>query len=486
MKNSSKKSRRKTKIVATLGPASNTAEVIGQLIETGMDVARLNFSHGTHEEHSQVLEIIRRESKRLGKHVAVFQDLCGPKIRIEELEQDEIQLVAGENIELRAANGQAGTDKTLYISAFDPVQVLRTGHKALLADGRIELVAEDIKDDVVVCRIESGGPLRSRSGISVPQSKLDLPCMTDKDKHDLSWAIENQVDYVALSFVGSEKDIMTIRDVMRAHGDTIPVIAKIERATSLDHITEISQIADACMVARGDLGLELPLEKVPGAQKLIIETANFNGTPVITATQMLQSMVRETRPTRAEVSDVYTALRDGTDAVMLSEETAIGANPVAAVGVLNRIILEAEREAAIEAQNKPRFKGIDRVGIADATCYAACSAASKISATAVLACTQSGYTARLMSKYRPNQPLFGATTEEKTLTRMALYWGVQPVLIELEPNSETEDEIVSAMGGIRDNFGFKPGSRVVITAGLRTKKSGTTNLMEIREIPRTK
>ena len=476
---------RKTKIVCTIGPASNSREVISQLIEAGMDVARLNFSHGSHEEHTRAYTFVREESERHGRHVAVFQDLCGPKVRIGELEGGETTLVEGATVSLLFADGSKGNNTKLYVEAFNPARVMRPKEKALLADGRILLEAVQVHDEEVECVVRAGGLLRSRSGIAVPESKLDLPCLTEKDKKDLVWAVQNSVDYVALSFVGSAKDIFDVKRELDSHGASIPIIAKIERANSLDHISAIVEASDAVMVARGDLGLELPLERVPSAQRLIIETANFNGVPVITATQMLMSMVKEIRPTRAEVSDVSTAVRDGTDAVMLSEETAVGAHPAEAVRVLCRIIQEAEKESHYE-RSKPRLKGSDREKVADAVCYAACNAADKISSSAVLACTQSGYTARLMSKYRPQQLLFGVTTERKALARMALCWGVEPVFIGIDDSSTTEDEVAEAVLTLRELYGIKPGSRVVVTAGLRAKKSGSTSIMEIREVPRTR
>ncbi len=476
-------SKRKTKIVATLGPASSSPEVICNLIKAGINVARLNFSHGTYEEHTKILNTVRGEAAKLGKHIAVFQDLCGPKVRIGELEGGEAPLTEGETVTLRHFEGQKGNKSLLFVEAFDPVKVIKPGEKALLSDGQIELIAKSVTADGVQCIVSAGGMLRSRSGIAVPDSKLNLKVITDKDIRDVEWAVKNKVDYIALSFVGSERDVLDLRDIIQKHGVNIPIIAKVERASSLDHVAEIVEAADAVMVARGDLGLELPPERVPGAQKLIIESANYRGTPVITATQMLQSMVKEIRPTRAEVSDVFTAVRDGTDCVMLSEETALGKHPVETVQILDRILYEAEREFEFE-QYRPRLKGADRESVADAICYAACGAANKIAAAAIVACTQGGRTARLIAKYRPQQTLFGATSEPSSLAKMALYWGVIPVLIKVDEEFDTEEEVIQAMTAIRDQYGAKPGSRVVLTAGLRAKKQGTTNLMEIREIPR--
>ncbi len=483
-------SKRKTKIVATLGPASNSREVLREMIAAGMDVARLNFSHGTHDEHAEVLKLVREESEAAGRHVAVFQDLCGPKLRIGVLADGEITLEDNKSVELcyskPGEDHPEGTAEKIYISIFNPGEVMRVGERALLADGRIELVAEDIGPMSVTCRIVAGGAVRSRSGIAVPESNLNLPCLTEKDMKDLAWGVENLVDYVALSFVGTSKDVAEAREAAITLGAEIPIIAKVERASSLDHITDIVSTSDAVMVARGDLGLELPIERVPGAQKLIINTANYSGVPVITATQMLMSMVEQIRPTRAEVTDVSTAVRDGTDAVMLSEETAVGKHPIQAIKVLARILVEAEKEQAFERERlRPSLRGKDRAKVADAICYAACSAAEKVSATAMIACTQSGKTAKLMSKYRPNEILFGATSQKKSLARMSLFWGVHPVFIQVAEGSSIEEEISEALITVREEFGVKPGSRIVVTAGLRTKTTGATNVMEIRDVPRS-
>lgn len=481
-------SERKTKIVSTLGPASNSRDTIRELIQAGVNVVRMNFSHGTHEDHKKTYDIVREEAKSLGVHIAVFVDLCGPKVRIGPVVNGEIFLESGSEISLKyigkSKNTVEGDTTTLYIEAFDPVEVLKENQKALLADGRILLTAKKVLKDSVLCDVVSGGKLRSRSGISVPESTLNLPCLTDKDKLDLKWAIDNKVDYIALSFVGSVKDIQDARSVMNDMGKQLPIISKIERASSLDDISGIVESSDAVMVARGDLGLELPLERVPAAQRIIINESNLTGTPVITATQMLMSMVNEIRPTRAEVSDVYSAVRDGTDAVMLSDETAIGKHPVESVKVLSRILIEAETEAQLD-HAAPTQKRQAKDKVADAICFAASNASSKINASAIIACTESGSTAKLMAKYRPLAPVFGATSVPDCLAKMALLWGVQPLLINLSENSTMEDEVSHALLSARDTYGIKPGSRVVITVGLRSKMTGSTNVLEIREVPRT-
>lgn len=482
---------RKTKIVATIGPASSSSETIKSLIEAGINVVRMNFSHGTHEDHKRTYDIVREEARKLNVHIAVFVDLCGPKVRIGPVENGEIYLVDNSEVNLHHFNDNnrksEGTSSDLYIEAFDPVKVLKKGHKASLADGRILLLTTEVNDTFVKCKVISGGKLRSRSGISVPESKLDLPCLTEKDKIDLAWAVENKVDYVALSFVGSVKDILDAHIEMDRLGRRIPIISKIERASSLDDISGIVGASDAVMVARGDLGLELPLERVPAAQRIIINEANLSGKPVITATQMLMSMVNEIRPTRAEVSDIYTAVRDGTDAVMLSDETAIGKYPIQSVQVLSSVLLEAERESVLDksSSSMPQRRIADDK-VADAVCFAASNASSKLSCSAIIACTESGSTATLMAKYRPQAQIFGATSVYETLAKMALLWGVVPLFIELSKDETAmEHEVTQALISARDTFGLKPGSRVVITVGLRSKKTGSTNVMEIREIPRS-
>ena len=337
--------RRKTKIVATIGPASNTPEIIRDLITSGMNLARLNFSHGSHQEHSETIKILRTEAENLGSHLAVLQDLCGPKVRLLDIENGELVLNEKDKIQIQYSDSKLGNSNTLFVSAFNPVDILKPGEKVLLSDGRVELVVEEVSKEGATCRTVYGGVVRSRSGIVLPNSRFNLPALTEKDLSDLNWAVENKVDYIALSFVTSAKDIFEIRQRLRDIDESvdIPIVAKFERAMSIDHITEIVEAADAVMIARGDLGLELPLEKVPSTQRMIIQIANHRGTPVITATQMLQSMVESARPTRAEVSDVSTAVRDGTDAVMLSEETAVGSHPKQTIEVLDRILQEAEK-----------------------------------------------------------------------------------------------------------------------------------------------
>ena len=472
---------RQTKIVCTIGPATSSPEAIRELMIAGMNVARLNFSHGSHADHLTVLNHVREQAKLLGKSVAVFQDLCGPKVRIAEFEKGEIHLVAGNKVELRHYAGKKSTEDIIFVEAFNPAEVMRAGEKALMADGQIEVIADSVSKGSVICRVLSGGVLRSRSGIAVPDSKLNLPCLTEKDLKDLDWGIEHDVDYVALSFVRTEKDVLELREKIRAAGKDIPIIAKIERAKAIESLTDIVRTSDAIMIARGDLGMELPIERVPAAQKLIIDECIAHGTPVITATQMLRTMVNESRPTRAEVSDVFTAVRDGTDAVMLSEETAVGKYATESVRILDRICLEAEKESV--SMSSPAASQ-ETTSVPDSICYAACNAASKLHASAIVVCTNSGRSVRLVAKYRPPFPIYAATGEESVMNRVALIWGVEAVKVDLNNISNTEEEVTTSLVGVREKFGVKPGARVVVTAGLRTNKPGATNILQVREIPR--
>lgn len=470
---------RKTKLIATIGPASRSPEKLRDLIRSGMNVARLNFSHGSHEEHLETLNRIREASKELDIPVALLQDLSGPKLRITELECDIQKINDGDEILLTFAPGEKSTSTRICLDTLDPVQFLQPGHQILMADGILELRALEVLKDSVRCAVSKGGRIRSRVGIAFPDSEIDLPATTDKDFHDLAWGIEHDVDYVAISFVNSALDILKLREEITRQGGHSKIIAKIERKTALRNIREILSASDGLMVARGDLGLELPLEKVPRVQKRLIEEANYCGIPVIVATQMLHSMVTSVRPTRAEASDIATAVMSGTDALMLSEETAIGENPVLALKHLGKIAFEAELEFDF-SEYKYRLKESDTETIPDAVAYAAAAAAKKVSASAIVACTETGNSARLIAKYRPQQPLFGASSSKRAIRRMCLYWGVQPVLF-LSPENH-ERELETALEQVQAVGRFENGSRAVITAGLNVRTPGSTSLLEIREL----
>lgn len=470
---------RKTKVVATLGPSSRSPEKIKQLIEAGANVFRLNFSHGSHDEHLAVLKDVRRIAAEMGAWIAILQDLSGPKIRISNVEGDFCPISDGQLIELRVAEGGLSNAKTIFVETVNPMQTLHPGHHVLLADGLIELMTESVTQDHVVCRVVKGGRIRSRVGIAFPDSDVNLPATTKKDLTDLDWGIKNGVDYVAISFVRAASDIIKLRHIINDKGASVGIIAKIERKAALENIEEIVQVSDGLMVARGDLGLEVPLEQLPMLQKRLIEEANFRGIPVIVATQMMHSMITSVRPTRAEVSDIAAAVMGGADAVMLSDETAIGEHPAECVRYISRISLAAEQSFAFE-EYKLRLRNSDSYTVPDAIAYAACAAAVKTSADAIIACTETGTSARLVAKYRPKQPLYGLSRKDTTLRRMALFWGIRPISFS---SAETHDgEIESALQTVQAREGLPNGSRAVVTGGLSTQTPGSTSVLQIREL----
>jgi pyruvate kinase len=472
-------SQRRTKIVATLGPSSRSPERIRELIEAGANVFRLNFSHGSHDEHLAVLDEVRRISSEMGVWIAILQDLSGPKIRISNVEGDFCPISDNDKIILRCADGSLSNAQTIFVETVNPFQVLKPGHHILLADGLLELVAQDVKSDHVVCRVVKGGRIRSRVGIAFPDSHVDLPATTKKDLQDLEWGIKNGVDFVAISFVRSAEDIIKLRHIINDKGSTAGIIAKIERRAALENIQEIIQASDGLMVARGDLGLEVPLEQLPMLQRRLIEEANFRGVPVIVATQMMHSMITSVRPTRAEVSDIAAAVMGGADAVMLSDETAIGEHPQECVKYLSRIALAAEQSFAFE-EYKLRLRNSDSATVPDAIAYAACAAGVKVSAAAIIACTETGTSARLVAKYRPQQPLYGLSRKPTTLRQLALYWGVRPISFE---SADTHiDEIDVALRAVQAREQLPNGARAVVTGGRSTQTPGATSVVEVREM----
>lgn len=468
---------RKTKIIATIGPASRDEAMIEKLIKTGVNVFRLNFSHGTHEEHLENLNRIRKISSSLNIDVAILQDLAGPKIRITPIDDTKVLLKDGELVKLAVSSGQISNNELIYVEGVDPTKSVKPKERVFLADGIIELIVESVSKADVSCKIIKGGKLRSRIGISFPDSSIDLPAATDKDLVDFDWALKNEIDFVALSFVNSKKDILTLKDRMKDASFKPGIIAKIERKVALQNIRELVQVSDGLMVARGDLGLELLPEQVPLVQRELIELANHAGIPVIVATQMLSSMVTAIRPTRAEVSDVANAVMAGADAVMLSEESAIGDHPIKCVEFLDRIAKESERSFAFE-EYRFRLRDADRESVPDAIAYAACAAAVKVKAQALICCTETGNSARLLAKYRPQQPLYGAAVKDAGRRKMCLFWGVTP--IKYPPTKSHYDEIDAALSAVKEREGLGAGSLAVVTSGLAVGKPGSTSVIEIR------
>jgi pyruvate kinase len=477
---------RKTKIVATLGPASNSLEMLRGLIRAGVNVFRLNFSHGNHEMHTTAISTIRQASRELKAPVAVLQDLSGPKIRISKVDGESAALLDGASVELKSASdGALSESNIIYVETLNPAQILKPKESVLLNDGSISLKAVEIGADRVICSVIKGGKIRSRVGIAFPDSTINLPATTDKDMIDLEWGIQHKVDFVALSFVQNASDIVRVREVIKSRGQDIRIISKIERKSAINQLEEILDASDGIMVARGDLGLELPIEKVPRIQKTLIEASNARGIPVIVATQMLHSMITNVRPTRAEVSDVATAVMSGADAVMLSEETTIGEHPILCVEYLHKIAIEAEQTFDFDSY-KLRLRRSDQYKVPDAVAYAACAAAIKVDGEAIIACTTTGTTARLLAKYRPQQPLFGISQSIETLQRMSLYWGVMPIFIDCKDQSNAEvhtEESAAAISKLNQLGYVSSGSRVIITGGALANKPGSTSILEIRQVP---
>lgn len=470
---------RKTKIVCTIGPASESLEMLKQLIEAGMNVARLNFSHGDYEEHGNRIKNIRQASKELGKTVAILLDTKGPEIRIGKLKEEPIELVQDEYLTLTTEEIIGDKDR-IHVTYKDLPKDVQVGSTILIDDGLIELSVVEISDTEIKCRIVNGGQIKGRKGVNVPGVKISLPGITEKDAADIKFGIEQGVDFIAASFVRKASDVLEIRELLEKHnGSHIQIISKIENQEGVDNLDEIIEVSDGLMVARGDLGVEIPAEEVPIVQKKMIEKCNIAGKPVITATQMLDSMQRNPRPTRAEASDVANAIFDGTDAIMLSGETAAGKYPVEAVRTMARIAESTEAALPYSEMFKRQSKA-QEVSITESISQSVAKSAYDLKADAIITATESGYTARMVSKYRPKAPIIAVTPNEEVLRRMCLYWGVLPVLGVHAPSTDVMFEM--AVDSALKTKMVKPGDLVVITAGVPVGRSGTTNLIKIHHI----
>jgi pyruvate kinase len=470
---------RKTKIVCTIGPASGTREILSRMMDAGMNVARLNFSHGTQEDHAEKIHLIRQIAEEKNISVAILQDLAGPKIRTGAFACGSIQLNPGDAFILTARD-VPGDEKVVGLTYTQLPQDVQEGDTLLLADGVLELRVEKVVKEDIHCRVILGGRLSSHKGINLPSRSIQAPILTNKDYEDLAFGLEHDVDYVALSFVRSASDIGVARAYMRAQGKVRPIIAKIEKHEALDELDEIVEAVDGIMVARGDLGVDIPPEKVPTAQRLIIDKANFAGKPVITATQMLKNMTDSPRPTRAEVTDVTNAVLEGTDAVMLSEETAMGQYPVESVLTMAKIAVEAEKGFPREVWWQ-RLQERQTLDASEALARAACSLAESISAKALVIATQTGGTARLAAKTRPRQMILAGTTDELAFRRMALVRGVRPMRI--QPAELLIDLLNELHQGAKATGVVKAGDVVVVTAGFPLGKTGASNLIKVELVP---
>ena len=466
---------RRTRIVCTIGPSSISPQVMRSMIQSGMDVARLNFSHGDADTHRAAAANVREASEAVGRPVALLGDLQGPKIRTGTVEGTFQKLVRGRTIEL--VGGHRHEPNQIEVSHIELVHALRPGDRVLLDDGRIELAVRAVEDGRAEASVVRGGLLGERKGVSVPGRPLPLPALTDKDLEDLRLAMELDVDYLALSFVRRPEDILACQEHVSSHQRQIPVIAKLEKLEAIRNLSKILEVADAVMVARGDLGVELKLGDLPAVQKDVIDRANRAGVPVITATEMLESTVTSNRPTRAEASDVANAIWDGTDAVMLSQETSIGAHPVEAVRAMARICLAAQKHPSYE-RARQIWREPGEVGSAIA--HAAAATAAEIHAKVIIAFTESGTTALRCSKARPPMPIVAASPHPEVLRRTALYSGVVPLLV--SPGRDTDQMIANATEAALASGMVRAGDRVVVVAGVPVGRPGQTNLLKVETV----
>ena len=468
---------RKTKIVCTIGPASESEEMLEKLMNAGMNVARLNFSHGSHEEHKGRIDTIRKVAKRLNKTVAILLDTKGPEIRTHNMKDGIIELEKGNEVIVSMTEVE-GTPEKFSVTYDNLINDVQVGSYILLDDGLVELQVKDIDHDKgeVKCDILNSGELKNKKGVNLPGVKVNLPGITDKDADDIRFGIKEDVDFIAASFVRRPSDVLDIREILEQEKANITIFPKIENQEGIDNIEEILEVSDGLMVARGDMGVEIPPEKVPMVQKDLIRKCNKLGKPVITATQMLDSMQRNPRATRAEASDVANAIYDGTDAVMLSGETAAGLYPEEAVKTMRNIAVSAEAAQDYKKLLSDRTKLVE-TSLVNAIGISVAHTALNLNVKAIVAATESGSTARTISKYRPHSDIIAVTPSEKTARQCAIVWGVYPVVKEGRKN--TDALLNNAVATAVETERVQNGDLIIITAGVPTGEKGTTNMMKI-------
>jgi pyruvate kinase len=472
------RSPRRAKIICTIGPACNTEAAMRDLLRLGMDIARLNFSHGTHQDHAQNIRRLRRAAEREGRTICILQDLQGPKIRTGLLQRHEPVLLKTGSVVTITPQDVPGTATRISTTFPNLARELTPGARILLSDGLIELRVRGIRGNDVLCDVLNGGMLGEHKGINLPGIALSIPALTDKDRKDLEFGLSRGVDAVALSFVRTAADLSMAKQIIASHHSDIPVIAKLEKPQAVDHLEEILEAADGVMVARGDLGVEMAPEKVPVIQKHIIRRASAWRKPVITATQMLESMIENPRPTRAEASDVANAVFDGTDAVMLSAETASGQYPHESVAIMSRIVVEAECNMGdfVQLRRRREHRGLS---VAETICESIAHAAEDLPMGAIAVFTETGNTARMISKYRPQAAIYAFAHLQPVVRRMNLYWGVHPV--QCRPAFSAEQMVTMAEQDLVSRGLVKPGDVLGVVAGTR-QSSGSTNLMRLHVV----
>ncbi|MCS7031650.1 MAG: pyruvate kinase [Gloeomargarita sp. SKYG116] len=471
---------RRTKIVATVGPACNTPEILRAMVEAGVNTFRLNFSHGTHADHQRHIRLIRQLSFELNRPIGILQDLQGPKIRLGKFPDGSVVVPTGSTYILTSEPVPCTTERG-YVSYDRLAEEVPVGATILLDDGRVEMRVEEVRPDTkeLYCRVTVGGVLSNHKGVNFPGVSLSVKALTEKDREDLLFGLEQGVDWVALSFVRSPEDVLELKDIIAQHGHRVPVVAKIEKHEAIAQMEAVLSVCDGVMVARGDLGVEMPAQEVPLLQKRLIATANRLGIPVITATQMLDSMVHSPRPTRAEVSDVANAILDGTDAVMLSNETATGKYPVLAVQTLDKIARHMEQECLQPGMQGVYSRPFQPGGqpIANAISKAVSDVASELSAGAILTLTKTGATARNVSKFRPRTPIIAVTPHIEVARQLQLVWGVRPLLVLELPTAGQTFQVAMAMA--QERGWLKEGDLVVMTAGTLPGVPGSTDLIKV-------
>ena len=462
---------KKTKIVCTLGPVSENEETLRELIKNGLNVCRLNFSHGSHEEHKGRMDLVKKLREELNMPTAILLDTKGPEIRTGKFDAPEVLLEEGQTFTITMKDVM-GDKERCTVSYKGLANDVKTGDTILIDDGLVGLTVKEVNGDDIVCEVQNSGIVKNHKGVNVPGVKVNLPAITEKDRSDIEFGIEQGIDFIAASFVRKVSDVLAIREILEENNAThIKIISKIENQEGVDNLDEIIEVSDGIMVARGDLGVEIPTEEIPVVQKLMIKKCNEAGKPVITATQMLDSMIRNPRPTRAEVTDVANAIYDGTDAIMLSGETAAGKYPVEAVKTMATIAKRAE-----ETMRNRRTKINKSKNVTDAISYATCTTAMDLDARAILSSTASGHTARMVSKFRPDCPIIATTSDESVRRQLSLTWGVLPVMRNKSAN--TDQVIVNSIEAAKTAEYVNENDIVVITAG----GSETTNLIKVETV----
>ena len=468
---------RKTKIICTLGPSTDQEGVLRELVANGMNVARFNFSHGSHEEHLGRFEKLKAIREELGKPVAALLDTKGPEIRLKDFKNGTEMLEAGQTFTLTTREVE-GTKEICSITYKDLPQDVQPGGTIMLDDGLIKLQIVTVNDTDIVCKVLNNGKIKNKKGVNVPGVHLSMPYMSQRDRDDIIFGAQQGFDFIAASFVRTAQDVYDIRNLLNEYDSDIRIIAKIENREGVNNIDSILAAADAVMVARGDLGVEIDFTELPGIQKTIIDRSFSFGKPIVTATQMLDSMIVNPRPTRAEISDVANAIYDGTSAIMLSGETAAGAYPVDALKTMSAIAERTEQEN--HARFVPLAENTGKISVSDATAHAACLTAKDVNAAAIVTVSESGNTARLLSKYRPEQPIIACVMKEQVQRQLALSWGITPLMM---PLAHSTDELIEMSTSLAKENGYlHNGELAVVTAGVPVGVSGTTNMIKIHMV----